>query len=80
MPSRKATAVKLGKGGNGFVFAIFHYGKEFAVKKVQNYIAMYIVVVIKPGTAGWHSLGFLKLLLSATLICMCGSTPEAISN
>ena len=33
LPSRKATAVKLGKGGNGFVFAIFHNGKEYAVKK-----------------------------------------------
>jgi len=36
LPSRKATAVKLGKGGNGFVFAIFHNGKEYAVKKVRN--------------------------------------------
>ena len=35
LPSRKATAVKLGKGGNGFVFAIFHNGKEYAVKKVR---------------------------------------------
>ena len=36
LPSRKATAIKLGKGGNGFVFAIFHNGKEYAVKKVRN--------------------------------------------
>ena len=36
LPSRKATAVKLGKGGNGFVFAIFHNGKEYAVKKVRT--------------------------------------------
>ena len=36
LPSRKATAVKLGKGGNGFVFAIFHNGKEYAVKKVRK--------------------------------------------
>ena len=34
LPGRKATAVKLGKGGNGFVFSIFHNGKEYAVKKV----------------------------------------------
>ena len=34
LPSRKAAAVKLGKGGNGFVFSIFHNGKEYAVKKV----------------------------------------------
>ena len=38
LPSRKATAVKLGKGGNGFVFAIFHNGKEYAVKKVRMII------------------------------------------
>jgi len=36
LPSRKATAIKLGKGGNGFVFSIFHNGKEYAVKKVRN--------------------------------------------
>jgi len=34
LPSRKAAAVKLGRGGNGFVFSIFHSGKEYAVKKV----------------------------------------------
>ena len=40
LPSRKATAIKLGKGGNGFVFAIFHNGKEYAVKKVRNYAVL----------------------------------------
>ena len=34
--SRKATAIKLAKGGNGFVFAIFHNGKEYAVKNVKR--------------------------------------------
>ena len=34
LPGRKATAVKIGKGGNGFVFSIFHNSKEYAVKKV----------------------------------------------
>ena len=38
LPSKKATAVKLGIGGNGFVFAIFHNGKEYAVKKVRNLV------------------------------------------
>ncbi len=33
LPGPKATIEKIGKGGNGFVFAIFHNGKEFAVKK-----------------------------------------------
>ena len=47
LPSRKATAVKLGKGGNGFVFAIFHNGKEYAVKKVRNYVACKNKVFIK---------------------------------
>ena len=33
LPNRKAIASRLGKGGNGFVFTIFHNNKEFAVKK-----------------------------------------------
>ena len=41
LPSRKATAVKLGKGGNGFVFAIFHNGKEYAVKKVRRRLYLF---------------------------------------
>ena len=56
LPSRKATAIKLGKGGNGFVFAIFHNGKEYAVKKVRilllyvhtgMHIAMYMLFSIR---------------------------------
>jgi len=46
LPSRKATAVKLGKGGNGFVFAIFHNGKEYAVKKVINDSYVYMCTYI----------------------------------
>ena len=36
LAGRKATAVKLGKGGNGFVFLIFNNSKEYAVKKVAT--------------------------------------------
>jgi len=37
LPSKKAVALKVGKGGNGIVFLIFHSGKEYAVKKVRLY-------------------------------------------
>ena len=43
LPSRKATAIKLGKGGNGFVFAIFHNSKEYAVKEVRKLVMMLYV-------------------------------------
>ncbi len=33
LPNKKAMANRIGKGGNGFVFTIFHNGKEYAVKK-----------------------------------------------
>jgi len=45
LPSKKATAIKLGKGGNGFVFLMFHSGKEYAVKKVWK--KLYVVVCVK---------------------------------
>ena len=33
LPSAKASERKIGRGGNGFVFTIFHNRKEYAVKK-----------------------------------------------
>ena len=51
LPSRKATAIKLGKGGNGFVFAIFHNGKEYAVKKVKGKVATYVTSYVCSYTA-----------------------------
>ena len=33
-PSGRATDNKIGKGGNGFVFIMFHERKQYAVKKV----------------------------------------------
>lgn len=37
MPSNKATDSKIGKGGNGFVFTLYHEKKRYAVKKVASY-------------------------------------------
>jgi len=34
LPTRKATNNRIGKGGNGLVFILFHGGREYAVKKV----------------------------------------------
>ena len=34
LPSGKATDSKIGKGGNGFVFTIYHRKKKYAAKKV----------------------------------------------
>ncbi|XP_065899562.1 mitogen-activated protein kinase 12-like isoform X2 [Dysidea avara] len=33
LPTRRAANNRIGKGGNGFVFIIYHSGKEYAVKK-----------------------------------------------
>ena len=33
LPTAKATNAKIGKGGNGFVFTMYHEKKEYAVKK-----------------------------------------------
>jgi len=44
LPSRKNTAIKLRRGGNGFVFTLFHNGKEYAVKKVKK-LFMYMEVL-----------------------------------
>ena len=34
LPAGRATDSKIGKGGNGFVFTIYHEKKQYAVKKV----------------------------------------------
>ena len=34
IPSGKATDNKIGKGGNGFVFTMYHERRQYAVKKV----------------------------------------------
>jgi len=34
LPNKRATASRIGYGGNAIVFVVFHAGKEFAVKKV----------------------------------------------
>ena len=34
LPTGRATDSKIGKGGNGFVFTIYHERKQYAVKKV----------------------------------------------
>jgi len=38
LPNGKATDAKIGKGGNGFVFTIYHERKQYAVKKVTRLI------------------------------------------
>ena len=38
LPSGKATNSKIGRGGNGFVFTIYHGKKQYAVKQVASYI------------------------------------------
>ena len=35
LPNKRATASRIGYGGNAIVFVVFHAGKEFAVKKVS---------------------------------------------
>ena len=35
LPTEKATIARIGKGGNGFVFTLYHEKKQYAVKKVQ---------------------------------------------
>jgi len=34
LPTGKATNSRIGKGGNGFVFTIYHEKRVYAVKKV----------------------------------------------
>ena len=41
LPSEKATNSKIGRGGNGFVFIIYHGKKEYAVKQVFIYLYTY---------------------------------------
>ena len=35
LPSMKAASSQIGKGGNGFVFTMYHGKKQYAVKKVS---------------------------------------------
>jgi len=35
LPTEKTTVSKIGKGGNGFVFTLYHEKKQYAVKKVS---------------------------------------------
>ena len=37
LPSGKATNSKIGRGGNGFVFTIYHGKKQYAVKQVISH-------------------------------------------
>jgi len=36
VPAGKAVNSKIGKGGNGFVFTMYHDRKQYAVKKVNK--------------------------------------------
>jgi len=36
LPSGRAVDNKIGKGGNGFVFVIYHERRQYAVKKVNE--------------------------------------------
>ena len=42
LPSGKATNSKIGRGGNGFVFTMYHGKKQYAVKQVISYIRRYL--------------------------------------
>ena len=44
-PSGRATDNKIGKGGNGFVFIMFHERKQYAVKKVLFKFYMSLIVL-----------------------------------
>ena len=37
LPNEKAATSKIGKGGNGSVFIIYHEKKQFAVKQVAKH-------------------------------------------
>ena len=42
LPTEKATVARIGKGGNGFVFTLYHEKKHYAVKKVKEIVYTYI--------------------------------------
>ena len=44
LPAEKATVARIGKGGNGFVFTLYHEKRQYAVKKVQVYILLACVI------------------------------------
>lgn len=41
LPNAKAAASKIGKGGNGSVFVLYHEKKQYAVKQVHSYCYTY---------------------------------------
>ena len=43
MPNGRAVSNKIGKGGNGFVFTMYHERKQYAVKKVNGLITCRII-------------------------------------
>ena len=46
LPTEKATVARIGKGGNGFVFTLYHEKKHYAVKKVKEIVQAYVHVII----------------------------------
>ena len=42
LPTEKANVARIGKGGNGYVFILFHEKKQYAVKKVHTSIFSYM--------------------------------------
>jgi len=44
LPNEKAATSKIGKGGNGSVFTMYHEKKQYAVKQVHIYVAKYIAM------------------------------------
>jgi len=56
LPNKRATASRIGYGGNAIVFVVFHAGKEFAVKKVLFYVNVYLLKnsqkVVRPKKSG----------------------------
>ena len=46
LPNRKATTSKIGRGGNGFVFTIYHGKKQYAVKQVTIVTTVHALVLL----------------------------------